>query len=326
LIADSLVAAGDESAQRRATDCLDCKVLEATLAISLSSVIRQTMPAIIKTLLRPPYFYLQRLRLWAMIALHTKPIDAAARSALFRSLIAAPFTALRNLGQWENPRLLENARLKVAPYGLFYCRAGTDDLFHVLPDAQPGVLGAIEKHLAAGDTFIDAGANIGFFTVVGAKMVGRQGKVIAVEMIPETVQRLCWHISINELDNVTVIDQALSDKAGEEITALLPTAHNGQATLVPEALDGEPAVEICVTTTTLDAITDGIERIDLIKIDLEGGELLALKGASLTLGRTRRVIFEARPGDKRVSEAVNLLKSAGFRITPIDKYNRLAER
>ena len=81
-----------------------------------------------------------------------------------------------------------------------------------------------------------------------------------------------------------------------------------------------------MTTTTLDAITAGLERIDLMKIDLEGAEAMALEGAQAMLQRTRRVIFEARPDDTGVSATVNALRGAGFAITPIDKYNQLAER
>ena len=280
----------------------------------------------IKTLLKPPYFYFQRLRFWAMVARDTEPVDESARAVLRKSMLAAPVTALRNLGQWENPRLLGDARLRVKGYGLFDCRAETDDLFHVLPQAQPGVRGAIERYLAPGDIFVDAGANIGFFTVTGANVVGAQGKVIAVEMIPETAAILRNHIAINRLENVTVVEQALSATAGEEIVAHLPLDHAGQATLLSETLHGAKTCEIRVTTTTLDAITAQHARIDLMKIDLEGAEALALQGAQDMLRRTKRVIFEARPDDKGVSATVEALKAAGFAISRIDKYNQLAER
>lgn len=280
----------------------------------------------IKTLLKPPYFYLQRLRFWGMVARDTEAVDDAGRAALRKSMLAAPLTALRNLCKWENPRLLADARLRVKGYGLFDCRAEMDDLFHVLPQAQPGVRGAIERYLSPGDTFVDAGANIGFFTVVGANIVGPQGKVIAVEMIDETAAILRTHVAINGLANVTVVEQALSQRAGEEIVAHLPVDHVGQATLLAETLHGARTREIRVTTTTLDMITQGLERIDLMKIDLEGAEAMALEGAQDMLQRTRRVIFEARPDDKGVSATVDALRAAGFAITPIDKYNQLAER
>lgn len=280
----------------------------------------------VKAALKPPYFYLQRLRFWAMVARDTQAVDDAGRAALRKSMRAAPLTALRNLGKWENPRLLDDARIEVKGYGLFDCRAEMDDLFHVLPQAQPGVRGAIERYLAPGDTFIDAGANIGFFTVVGANIVGPSGKVVAVEMIDETAAILRRHIAINRLENVTVVEQALSDQAGKEIIAHLPLDHVGQATLLAETLHGARTREIRVTTTTLDTIAQGLERIDLMKIDLEGAEAMALAGAQAMLARTRRVIFEARPDDRGVSATVDALRAAGFTISPIDKYNQLAER
>lgn len=280
----------------------------------------------IKKLLRPPYFYFQRLRFWLMVACDTDAIDEAGRKVLRRSMFAAPLTALHNLGKWENPRLLGDARLRVKGYGLFDCRAETDDLFHVLPGAQPGVRKAIEKYLSPGDTFVDAGANIGFFTVVGAKIVGQRGKVIAVEMIPETAQALRAHIAINGLENVTVIEQALADAAGDEIIAHMPAGHVGQATLLPETLGGEPTNKVRVTTTTLDLICASIDKVDLMKIDLEGAEALALKGGESMLAMTKRVVFEARPGDKGAGATADALEAAGFQISEIDKYNKLAER
>lgn len=280
----------------------------------------------IKTLLKPPYFYFQRLRFWLMVARDTEPVDEAGRRVLRKSMLAAPLTALANLRKWENPRLLGDARLRVRGYGLFDCRAETDDLFHVLPQAQPGVRGAIQRYLSPGDTFIDAGANIGFFTVVGANIVGPQGRVAAVEMIDETAAILRRHIAINDLHNVMLIEQALSERAGEEIVAHLPIDHVGQATLLAETLDGATTREIRVTTTTLDTIAAHYARIDLMKIDLEGAEAMALAGGREMLQRTRRVIFEARPDDEGVSATIKLLKSAGFTISRIDKYNQLAER
>lgn len=280
-----------------------------------------------KAILRRPYFYIQRLRFWGMVARDTEPLDAAGRAVLWKSMLAAPLTALANLGRWENPRLLGNARLRVKGYGLFDCRAEMDDLFHVLPQAQPGVRGAIERYLSPGDIFVDAGANIGFFTVAGARIVGPGGRVLAIEMIPETAEILRTHCAINALPNVTVVEKALSDRAGDEVVAHLPLAHVGQATLLPETLHGGERIrEIIVQTTTLDAVTTGFEQIDLLKIDLEGAEAVALAGAKQALARTRRVIFEARPGDEGVCVTVEALKAAGFAIRPIDRYNQLAER
>ena len=277
--------------------------------------------------MRRPYFYLQRMRFWGMVARDTEALDPAGRAVLRRSMLAAPVTSLANLGQWENPRLLGDARLRVKGYGLFDCRAAMDDLFHVLPQAQPGVRNAIERHLVPGDTFIDAGANIGFFTVAGARIVGPAGRVIAVEMIPDTAEILRTHCAINALSNVTVVEQALSDRAGDEVVAHLPLDHVGQATLLPETIHSAGQTrEIRVTTTTLDDLTAAIDRIDLIKIDLEGAESLALAGARQSLTRTRRVIFEARPGDQGVCGTVEALRTAGFAIRPIDRYNQLAER
>jgi|GEM_PF-3405173 len=284
------------------------------------------LPRFVKQALMPAFHYAQRLRFWGMVIRDTRPVDGPSRAILRKSILAAPLTAFGRFGGWENPQILGDARLAVKGYGTFDCRERMDDLFHILPQAQPGVRATIEKYLKPGMTFVDAGANIGFFTIVGAKLAGADGHVICVEMIPETAAILRRHIDINQLTNVTVVEKALSDHAGGQVTAHLPVDHVGQASLIGESVSGITTREITVPTTTLDEITADFDTIDLMKIDLEGAESLALAGAQTMLGKVKRVIFEARPDDPGVDATVAALKAAGFSIRPIDKYNQLAHR
>lgn len=288
--------------------------------------LKDKLPPPLRALAMAGFHYAQRLRFWRMVMKHVRPADAESRKVLRRSLRRAPFTAFGRFDRWENPQLLGAATLDVIGYGRFTCRPRMDDLFHVLPQAQPGVRKAIEDHLKPGMTFIDAGANIGFFTILGARLVGPEGRVIAVEMMPDTAAILRHHIALNGLTNVTVVEQALSARAGEEVLAHVPRDHAGQASIVAESFRDYAVDEVRVLTTTLDAITQGIERIDFMKVDLEGAEALAFDGARAMLARTDAVIFESRPDDPASVGATDRIRAAGFTPQLLDGYNTLAKR
>lgn len=69
----------------------------------------------------------------------------------------------------------------------------------------------LADHLKPGQTFYDIGANIGFFTLVGAKLVGARGAVVAFEPLPENVRQLERNVAINQLGNVRVVAAAVAD-------------------------------------------------------------------------------------------------------------------
>lgn len=272
------------------------------------------------------FHYVHRLRLWRMVLREVRPVDPASQRALRASLRRAPLTAFGRFDRWENPQLLAPATLEVKGYGRFACRPRMDDLFHILPQAQPGVRRAIEARLKPGMTFIDAGANIGFFTILGARLVGPDGRAIAVEMIPQAAAILRHHVEINGLSNVTVVQQALSSRGGEEIVAHVPRDHAGQATIVAAQIRDYAMDEVRVATTTLDEIARDCARIDFMKVDLEGAEAMAFEGARAMLARTAALVFETRPDDADSGRAAELVRAAGFTLTAIDRYNTLATR
>jgi FkbM family methyltransferase len=139
-------------------------------------------------------------------------------------------------------------------------------------------------------------------------------------MMPETAQILRGHVARNELANVEVVERALSDRDGDRITAHVAAGKFGQASI---AGDGAGDIRVEVETATLAALLAGLERIALIKMDLEGAEVPALRGARPILDRVDAVIFETHT---RNDEASEILRDAGFDIRPIDRRNALASR
>jgi FkbM family methyltransferase len=244
------------------------------------------------------------------------------RRVLRSSARAAILTSLQRPNEWRDPVLLEEATLAVDGVGHFALRAASDDLYHVLPSREPEVLAAIREALEEGCLFIDAGANIGFYTVVGAKAVGRSGHVFAVEMMPDTLDRLRLTIAMNDVaERVTIFPHALGERSGEAVLATVQPGKFGQASIARDPHAGE--LQITLHSRTLDDLIEGEQPIRLIKLDLEGAELGALKGAVRTLDRIGAIIFEQLGGDRRVAE---FLHGRGFALRRLDTNNWIAER
>jgi FkbM family methyltransferase len=137
-----------------------------------------------------------------------------------------------------------------------------------------------------GHVFVDVGAHIGSI-VAGAKRRSRPSKIIAVEAIPERAAALRRRFS-----DVEVVQCAVGEDDGRDVAFFVNPARSGYSSLAK----GDGLREIRVPLRTLDAIVADNE-IDVIKIDIEGGELGALRGAAQVLSRHRpTVMFESAPG------------------------------
>jgi tRNA/tmRNA/rRNA uracil-C5-methylase (TrmA/RlmC/RlmD family) len=132
------------------------------------------------------------------------------RGAVKRS----PLSAFSRLDEWRNPELLKDAEVLVPGFERFMVRAKSDDLFHLLPASEPEVVSVLRHYLREGSVFLDAGANIGFFTVLASKLVGQSGTVLAVEMMPDTAAILRKHVALNRCENVKIIEAAHPRRKG----------------------------------------------------------------------------------------------------------------
>jgi FkbM family methyltransferase len=148
----------------------------------------------------------------------------------------------------------------------------------------------LQRTLAPGNTFIDVGANVGFYTLWAAARVGAGGRVFSFEPEPRTFASLERSVRRNGFTWATPLARALSDRQGE-----LPFyfVSDGSAhSLVPEipARARRYAGQVNVPVTTLDELVRtgevGVDRIDLIKIDVEGEEARTVAGMRETLDRT----------------------------------------
>lgn len=142
---------------------------------------------------------------------------------------------------------------------------------------EPHTTAIVVGALRPGDTMIDVGAHVGYFSVLSRLCVGPQGSVFAFEPLPETYRRLLKNVIGNRLQNVMALPIAVSDCCGEASFYLDP-ANEGESSL----LDRGGQVRHVVQTSTLDAVFENFleKRPRVMKLDAEGVELNILHGAA----------------------------------------------
>jgi len=168
-----------------------------------------------------------------------------------------------------------------------------------------------ENTVRQGNTVLDIGAYVGFYTVLASILVGPSGKVYAFEPLPRNLEYLKEHLRLNNITNVEVIDVAVSDSFG---TGYFKEGSNRSTGRIDD--EGE----IQVRTVSLDwLIEEGeIPIPDQIKIDVEGGELAVLKGGKLLLERSRPTVFLATHGRVTHQKCCDFLSSLGYSFKAID--------
>lgn len=156
---------------------------------------------------------------------------------------------------------------------------------------EPATAMVLTSWLRAGMVFLDIGANVGLFTLLGSRWVGSSGRVIAAEPSPRERQRLEEHLRLNAIGNVDVVSAAVADREGAAELMVATPQHSGLNTLAPRfPYDGVAIAEkVSVPTITVDALVHSraLTRVDVIKLDIEGGEVAALEGAAETIRRFR---------------------------------------
>jgi FkbM family methyltransferase len=137
-----------------------------------------------------------------------------------------------------------------------------------------------------GMTVVDVGANYGYYTLLMGDAVGETGQVIALEPNPDAAALLAESVTLNGFGLRTrLVPQALGAEAGSALL-FAPDGEPKNALLVSQA-DLPGGRTLAVPVTTLDAIAHEIPRIDLIKIDAEGGEQAIVAGMQGVLNRDR---------------------------------------
>ena len=184
---------------------------------------------------------------------------------------------------------------------------------------EPHLTRWIERRLRPGDTFIDVGANIGYFSLLASKLVGDSGAVVAIEASPKTFGLLQANLARNLAQNVRSVNVAASDRKGRVRLFRGPDDNIGLTTVF-----GDPSFpfESEVDTAPLSILLtpEEVQNARLIKIDVEGAEwsVVAGMGPLLCSGRhDLEIIVEVTPEllaqqGKRAEDLVRVFRDSGF--------------
>ncbi len=180
---------------------------------------------------------------------------------------------------------------------------------------EPDLSHWVSRLLSPGDVFVDVGANIGYYSVLAARLVGETGSVVAIEASPTNFARLQQNLRANRIRNVRAVNLAVAAEAGTVTVYSGPPQNSGAASTLPEWRNGRP--EATVSALPLDAILTDNERsrTALIKIDVEGAEMPILRQMAATMALyPERVAIIAECNAKRagVSSVFDELRAAGF--------------
>jgi FkbM family methyltransferase len=174
---------------------------------------------------------------------------------------------------------------------------------------EADVMKLLARTLQPGDTFVDVGAHVGFHSVLAGQLVGRAGKVFAVEPAPWALELLRANVWRHGLD-VKVLPIAASDAAGT-VRLALEEAHRSGAHLT----EAREALE--VQAAPLDELLPDV-AVDVLKVDVEGAEPLVLRGARALIERSPRLLAVVEFRDERhlsgesPAEVLAFYSSLGF--------------
>lgn len=185
------------------------------------------------------------------------------------------------------------------------------DLLHGA-DVEGAELRWAVAHVRPGDTVVDAGANIGLFTVPLARAVGPTGRVIAIEPSASSAERLRRNVALNRLTNVQIEAAAVGDTS--ERVEFFVAADSAYSGLQPDERSPATATTT-VQMVTVDAVWESAGRpcVTLLKLDVEGAEARALAGAEELLAACRpAVLLEARD-DAAFAPLAEWLAARGYR-------------
>nr|WP_319374731.1 FkbM family methyltransferase [uncultured Methanobacterium sp.] len=169
-----------------------------------------------------------------------------------------------------------------------------------------------EKTINESDIIYDIGANVGFYTLLSSVIVGNTGKVIAFEPVPRNINYLKKHLKINNCHNVEVMELAVSNKEGisnfkveKDSFSAGKLSDSGNLTIKTIALDDL-------------LLEKKISPPDVLKIDVEGSEMLVFEGAKNLITEYAPKIFLATHNKSVHEECINFLWENNYHINFIN--------
>jgi FkbM family methyltransferase len=155
---------------------------------------------------------------------------------------------------------------------------------------EPPVQEALRRLLAPGAVFYDVGANIGFFTILGARLVGPEGRVVAFEPVPACARAVAHNIALNEFAHAEIREEAVGARSGTDRLLVVGEASWSHLASTGRHADVRDEIEVKVVAIDELVAAGKIPPPDVLKIDTEGAELQAIEGMRATIARHRPAI------------------------------------
>lgn len=186
----------------------------------------------------------------------------------------------------------------------------------------------LRAHLSPGDTFLDIGANIGFYSLVASRKVGEAGLVLAIEADPFSHRRLCDNLALNAAHNVRALNIGVSDRAETLRLGINADGNRGESSFLSQS---ETGVEVPCDTLAKILRAQGIEKVKGAKFDIEGFEFRVLKQFFNEAEESvypEFIVIEHNPvwHSRAGGDAINLLQEHGYRPAHASRLNYIMTR
>jgi FkbM family methyltransferase len=186
---------------------------------------------------------------------------------------------------------------------------------------EPFETALFKREIKPGQTVLDIGANIGYYTLIAAKLAGPKGKVYAFEPDPDNFALLKKNVETNGYNNVVLVNKAVSDKT-KTAQLFLNKTNKGDHRLY-DSKDGRPSIS--VQTIKLDDFFKKLDKkIHFIKMDIQGSEASALSGMRNLIRRNSslKLVTEFSPGSLKLNgqnpqKYLKTLNRCGFKLKEI---------
>jgi len=267
--------------------------------------------------------------------MNTSGFPSGVFQRLARFLLTHPLTSSLQLLAWNRlvrPYLLwRNHDFQITTaYGFKFSGNTVDSIprnIFYFDIWEPNISGWIVRRLTHGDTFVDVGANLGWYSLLASHLVGPQGAVVAIEASKSVFDGLKHNVALNAATNIRLVHVAAWDCEAELPLLCAPPNRTGQSTLMESKAggdDGQRGVVELVKALPLSAILSPQERSRsrIIKVDVEGAEYQVLKGLVGCLADfpdTLEITMEIDPESLAeqgldVDQFLRPLRAAGFNV------------
>jgi FkbM family methyltransferase len=182
---------------------------------------------------------------------------------------------------------------------------------------EPELQAAISGLVKPGNIVYDIGANIGFITLLFAERIGTHGHVYAFEALPANVTRLIHNIKLNAFEEwITIIQAAVQDRSGKAEFLVGPSSGMGKVNGSAGRSSVDYVESIKVEGISIDDFIQDPKHLlpDIVKIDIEGGEILALPGMVKLLHNHQPTLLVELHGKEAAKVTWDLLRQQSYRI------------